>query len=362
MKKRLRSLDLFRGLTMFLLMGEAAGVYNAWSANTGTSGLAFELANQFHHHPWNGLRFWDLIQPFFMFIVGVAMPFSLKSRLAKGDTYREAFMHILRRCGLLLAFGVGLHCVYSHRLVWELWNVLSQLSFTILVTFLLLRKGWKLQFGVAFLMLLIAEISYRLYQPGDPFSQEFNFGSFTDMLLMNKTNSGGWVAINCISTAAHTIWGAMCGELFLANREARDRIRIFLVAGCTCLLIGYSLDWLQITPIIKRIATTSFVIASAGYCLLTLALAYWLVDVKGRDGKWVTFFVIVGMNPIFIYLFAETVGHQWFNDFVRIFNDGVFGWLGFSEGFLLISNALIVWFCLWYLCYWLYRKGIFFKI
>ena len=80
---RLLSLDAYRGLTMFLLMAEAAFVYQALTDYFPADSLGGHLIHQFHHHPWNGLRFWDLIQPFFMFIVGVAMPFSLKSRLKK---------------------------------------------------------------------------------------------------------------------------------------------------------------------------------------------------------------------------------------------------------------------------------------
>jgi len=131
--KRLFSLDVFRGLTMFLLVAEAAGFHHNFTELT--EGTAFsDLAHQLHHHPWNGLRFWDLIQPFFMFIVGVAMPFSLRKRLASGSQ-SAATKHILRRCFLLFAFGVLLHCVYSHAIVWELWNVLVQLAFTILIAY-----------------------------------------------------------------------------------------------------------------------------------------------------------------------------------------------------------------------------------
>src|SRR5690554_7765977 len=133
--KRLVSLDAYRGLTMFLLVAEAALVYRALNELFPGS----KLMEQFFHHPWNGLRFWDLIQPFFMFIVGVAMPFSINKRLAQSGEWSNVFRHIVKRCFLLFLFGVGLHCVYSGRLVWELWNVLTQLSFTILVSFLIIN-------------------------------------------------------------------------------------------------------------------------------------------------------------------------------------------------------------------------------
>src|SRR5690606_17099552 len=98
-----------------------------------------------------------------------------------------------------------------------------------------------------------------------------------------------------------------------------------IIAGVIGLILGYGMDLLGITPIIKRIATTSFVLASGGWCLLVLAASYWLIDVKGSK-NWVFFFSIVGMNSIFIYLFTQTVGHQWVNGFAAIFTDGVLQW------------------------------------
>mgnify|MGYP006286529095 FL=1 len=360
-RKRLLSLDAYRGITMFLLIAESALLWQALLDYfpEGSFGHAFAL--QFHHHPWNGLRFWDLIQPFFMFIVGVAMPFSMTKRLERGDSWNEVFRHILRRCLLLFLFGVGLHCVYSHALVWELWNVLTQLSFTILVAFLILRWDLRAQLGVSIAFLVLTEILYRVYNPEAPYQPDGNFGDYVDLLLMGKLNGGHWVAINILPTAAHTIWGAICGWLLLSDRTEREKIRIFVAAGVVGLLLGYGLDGLGITPIVKRIATTAFTLASGGWCLLTLALFYWLIDVKGAN-KWITAFVIVGMNPIFIYLFTQTVGHQWVVDFVHIFNDGFLGPLGLPDDLLNITNALLTLGLFWYLCYWLFRHRIFIKI
>ncbi len=359
---RLVSLDVYRGITMFLLIGEAALFYEAMSDVFPEGSFLGAIAHQFHHHPWNGLRFWDLIQPFFMFIVGVAMPFSYKKRRERGDSYSDTLRHILFRCFMLFLLGTGLHCVYRHELVWELWNVLTQLSFTILVTFLIMQLPTRTQLLISLGMLALTEILYRAYAPEAPFVKDQNFGSWMDMLLMGKINpGGGWVTINCLPTAAHTIWGAICGKLLLSDREPMRKVRLLAIAGLTALILGYSLDWGGITPIVKRIATTSFIFASGGWCLLSLAFFYWLVDIKGYR-SWTLFFIIVGMNPIFIYLFAETIGLQWLNDFVRIFNDGFLGMAGLSEPILSLTNALFAWGILWYLCYFLYRKRIFFKI
>lgn len=362
MKDRLLSLDVYRGLTMFFLMGEAALMYEAFEHLFPEGNLLHGLALQFQHHPWDGLRFWDLIQPFFMFIVGVAMPFSLQNRLSKGDSWRDIFIHIIRRCVILFLLGTGLHCVYAGKIVWELWNVLTQLSFTIIVTFLFMRLHWKMQLSVSVFLLLLTELLYRLYTPEAPFVKDQNFGSYFDLMLMGKLNNGGgWVTINCLPTAAHTIWGALCGQLLLSEKTDKQKLNALLIAGFAALVIGFGLDWVGITPIVKRIATVSFVLASGGWAFLMLAFLYWLVDVKKIQG-WVLPFVVIGMNSIFIYLFFETVGYQWLNKAVRIFIDGFFGLLGMPATGLSFFGAAFTWFILWYLCWFLYKYKIFFKL
>jgi predicted acyltransferase len=358
---RLVSLDVYRGLTMFLLIAEAALLYSALNELFPEGTIGSKVVEQFLHHPWNGLRFWDLIQPFFMFIVGVAMPFSLKKRLSKGGDWNKAFRHILQRCALLFLFGVGLHCVYSQELVWELWNVLTQLSFTILLTFLIIKLPLRTQLLISLGLLALTEVLYRAYDPENPFVQAENFGAWMDIILMGKINSGGWVAINCIPTAAHTIWGAMCGRILLSDKSATTKIKIFLAAAVIGLIVGYGLDLFGITPIVKRISTTAFVFASGGWALAALAFFYWLVDVK-KVQSWTRFFIIVGMNSIFIYLFAEVLGHRWLVDFVAIFNVGFLAPLGIHELFLGLINAIITLALMWYLCYFLYKKKIFFKV
>ncbi|MFH0759088.1 MAG: DUF5009 domain-containing protein [Bacteroidota bacterium] len=365
MKERLHSLDLFRGLVMFLLVAEGAGIYHTWLAVTEPGTFMHALATQFHHHPWNGLRFWDLIQPYFMFIVGVAMWFSVSKRLERGDPKRDVTFHILRRCLLLLAFGVGLHIGYRGHLVWELWNVLSQLSVTILIAYALLKLPGRTQLLISVGLLVLSELLYRFTGiPGydQPFVKDHNFGSFMDMVLMGKINNGGgWVAINCIPTAAHTIWGVLAGKLLASSKPGLQKVKLLLIYGGTALLLGYVLDWTGADPIIKRICTASFVLTSGGWALLTLALFYWVVDIRGSK-KWTWFFAVVGMNPIFIYLFMETAGSQWLVGFSGAFiTDGLMR-LGAGEHLALFINSVGVLAMAWGLCYWLYKHKVFFKI
>jgi predicted acyltransferase len=358
--ERFRSLDFFRGLTMFLLIGEATGIY-ALLAGPGLQGsFLHTIGTQFHHHPWNGLRFWDLIQPFFMFIVGAAMPFSFGRRWEHGDTWGATFRHALRRSFLLLFFGWALYCVGPGKLTFELWNVLAQLSFTFLVAFLLMRRPVSVQIGFTFALLILTELLYRLWGvPGfnQPFVPDHNFGSYVDLLLMGKLSAGHWVAFNAVPTAAHTMWGVLAGALLRSKRPAVRKIVILLAVGLAGVVAGYLLN--PVTPIIKRICTSSFVIASGGWCLVVLAVLYWMIDVlKLRVG--VTFFAVVGTNPLFIYLFTETGGGDWFYKIVKPFTMGLFGCTG--ELPAKIVTSLSVWALLWSLCYWLYRKKIYIRI
>ena len=359
--KRLFSLDVFRGLTMFLLIAEAAGFHENFShlaEGTVFSGLALQL----HHHPWNGLRFWDLIQPFFMFIVGVAMPFSLRKRLATG--YRKGVTkHILRRCFLLFVFGVLLHCVYSHALVWELWNVLVQLAFTILVAYAIMSLRNRTQLTISFALLILTEILYRIYNPSAPYVQGHDsFGSYVDILVMGKVNEGYWVFVNFIPTAAHTIWGVLCGQLLLSKKRMTEKIKPFIIWGSIALVFGLILDVTGITPIVKRIATSSFTLASGGIAILTLALLYWAIDVKKTRKKWMQIFAVVGTNSIFIYLFSETVGIQWFRGFGQIWTEGMLAPLGVSFDWIMLLNSLVVLAMFWYITYFLDKHKIYFKV
>lgn len=362
---RLLSLDFFRGITMFLLVAEGTELWSVLVQEPVAGTFLEPVFRQFHHHPWNGLRFWDLIQPFFMFIVGVAMPFSVAKRQKRGDSPGQITRHIIQRCIILLAFGVGLHCGYRHKLVGELWNVLSQLSMTILIAYFLMRCKWRTQILASIGLLLLTEILYRTFPLegyNQPFVKDHNFGSWMDMLLMGKINpGGGWVTINFLPTAAHTIWGVVAGQLLRSEFIENKKVKFLVVAGIIGLAAGYLLDWTSVTPIFKRIATSSFVLASGGWALLVLAFSYWIIDIKKIRG-FVFPFAVVGMNSIFIYMFSNTVGGQWFNGFVEIFTGGFLEWLGAGEFVVKLFTALTVLTLEWLLCYYLYLKKILFRI
>ena len=357
---RLASLDFFRGLTMFLLIAEYSAIYEHLVSPEFQGSWIYIIGTQFHHHPWNGLRIWDLVQPFFMFIVGVAIPFSTAKRLERGEAYKRVLYHAIRRSLLLLLLGWGLYCISPGHITFRFQNVLAQLSVTYLIAFLMMKRSFRVQLGFTLLLLALTEGIYRFFPVtgyDQPFTPDHNFGAWFDMLLSGELSSGHWVAFNAIPTTAHTMWGVLAGQLLMSKRTSGNKIKILVISGIIGLVIGYGLN--PITPIIKRIATTSFVFASGGWCLLALAFSYWVIDVK-KIKNWSIFFAIVGMNPLFIYLFAEAAGGDWLIHIVKPFSFGLFSWIG--DIYAAIITSLIVWGLMWYICYWLYKRKIFIKI
>ncbi len=357
---RLLSLDLFRGLTMFLLIAEGTRLFHAMIDPAFDGTFIGFVGTQFHHHEWNGLRFWDLIQPFFMFIVGVALPMSVAQREKRGDSSGKILRHVLMRSLVLLLLGWGLYCIGPGKITFRFQNVLAQLSVTYLIAYVLMRRAWWFQIGCSLAILLATDLAYR-YCSIEGYDQAFtpdqNLGAYVDMLIGGELSGGHWVSLNAIPTAAHTIWGVLAGQLLMSGASSRRKLAILFGAGLAALAVGYGLD--PVTPIIKRIATASFVICSGGWCLIALALAYWWVDVlKIRYG--VTFFAIVGMNPLFIYLFAEVGGSNVLHRIVTPFSMAAFGWTG--DLYAQMLTGCVVWALLWGICYWLYRHRIFIRI
>lgn len=347
---------------MFLLAGESTRLYSHLMKIENP--VVQFIGSQFHHHEWHGLHFWDLIQPFFMFIVGVAIPFAVANRLRKGQTYRQITMHAVKRSLLLLFLGWVLYFTAADKLVFRFQNVLAQLSVTYLVAFLIMNRNWKFQLGFTLIILLLIDLAYRFFPVegfNNPWVNYENLGAWFNNKIEGVEKASEWATLNFVSTTAHTVWGAMCGKLMMGEWKPGEKIRILITAGVAALIIGYALDLLNITPIIKKIATVSFVFASGGWTILALCFSYWLIDVKKLFQKGSHFFIIVGMNSIFIYLFFELgftriISNRIVNPFSNLF----FSWAG--EMTTAIITSFMAWFILWYICYWLYKNKIFIKI
>jgi predicted acyltransferase len=359
--ERVTSVDFFRGFTMFLLAGEATHLYGQF--HKFDSGIMQFFGTQFSHHQWHGLHFWDLIQPFFMFIVGVAIPFAVANRTKKGDSNRTITLHALKRSFLLLFFGWALYFAAAGKLVFQFQNVLAQLSVTYLVAFMIMKKSFRFQLIFTIIILLLIDLAYRFF-PVDGFNHPWvnyeNLGAWVNNKIEGVDKASTWASLNCVSTTAHTVWGVLCGKLLMSDKSPAKKIQILIIAGVSGLIIGNTLDLLNVTPIIKKIATSSFVFASGGWAILVLCFSYWLIDVKKLFTRGSKFFIIVGMNSIFIYLFFEIGGSDLISKIIAPFSRLLFSWGG--ELTVGIITSLAVWAALWYLCYWLYKNKLFIKI
>jgi predicted acyltransferase len=359
--ERVMSVDFFRGFTMFMLIGEFTGLfYFLGSEEIFGTGIFHSFALQLEHHPWNGLRFWDLIQPFFMFIVGVAIPFSVANRRAKGESSSLILKHAVKRSVLLLIIGWALYCIGPGKITFQFQNVLAQLSVTYLAAFLLMNLGNVTQIIITLGILLAMDLAYRFF-PVEGFNHAFvpdqNLGAWFDMKINGELSEGHWVSLNAISTIAHTVWGVLAGKLLMSDKTQKEKMNTLWIAGVVLLVAGYALN--PLTPIIKRIATSSFVLASGGWSVLALCFSFWLIDVK-KYRKLLLFFAVVGMNPLFIYLFAHIGGSNLVSSIFIPYSNALF-----NDAHQYLANmltAVLTWGVLWYICYWLYRNRIFIKL
>ncbi len=356
--ERLLSIDAFRGFTMICMIGEGFGLLYYLK-----NPILGPLARQFQHVDWNmsipaDLHFWDLIQPFFMFIVGVVMPVSFARRWAAGEPWSRSLLHVLKRSALLILFGLIARSIQGNRPLIDLINVLAQIAFTYLVAFLLLRQRWTVQGAVA-LGLLVAHCA--IYQfawaPGvqGPYVKDANIGWYLDGLVLGKHWGGSYATINCISSAANTIFGMMAGELLVSSLPLGRKLRILALTGVAGVLAGFGLS--LVIPLNKRIWTASFALYSTGMTLLALLLFYWIFDLK-KQHRWAKLFVIVGANSIFIYLFHEIL-HHWLTQTALVFTGWAVDWWG--PGGRAFTALVVIAFQI-YVCWWLYRRRIFFKL
>ena len=357
---RMLSIDFFRGFTMFMLIGEFSGFFSTLADPSLSGTILAAIGQQLDHVEWIGLHFWDLIQPFFMFIVGVAMPFSMTKRWNRGDSWNTTLRHAATRSLLLLFLGWALYCIGPGQITFRFTNVLAQLSVTYFIAFLLMRKTVKWQLIVSFLLILVSELLYRFWNVegfNHPYTPDQNFGSWFDLALTGTPGGGHWVAFNAISTTAHTIWGVITGMILMNDWTPKKKIRVMAVAGLVGVVIGFSMS--PFIPIIKHICTSSFVIVSGGWSLIAMALSYWLIDVR-KYRRYSLFFAVVGMNPLFIYLFAHTGGNNLIESIAKPFIYAIFGTFGKLPYEMALS--LSVWAGLWSICYFLYKRQVFIKL
>ncbi len=346
------ALDAYRGFIMLILVSSGFGL--AELAKRRPEFLP--VANQFEHMPWEWIAFWDLIQPAFMFMVGVAMPFALARRMEQGATQRQLFWHVVARSIRLIVMSQILISIGEGRLSFQLINVLAQIGITYFLCYLIMQLKFRWQAAIAVLILAGYWALFVAF-PGTegPFmSKTTNVGAQIDKFVFGHANEDDWTTINFLTSTVTTLFGVWTGQLLRTNRSHRDKMRIIAISAVVCLAVGWAIHpW---NPIIKRICTTSFTLYSAGWVLLMLLAFYWVVEVKGYK-KWTFPLVVIGANSIFIYSIHQVLQH-WLDRAIGVFTFD-FKWIG---DFAPVLQSCAVLFAMWYLCYWLYQRKIFFKL
>jgi heparan-alpha-glucosaminide N-acetyltransferase len=348
--KRFVSLDAFRGFIMIILASEGFG-FSALQSDA-TWG---RVARWFDHVPWEGGVFWDMIQPAFMFMVGVAMPFALARRKELGATERDNFRHVLVRALRLIILSEIIIWISAGRIKPQLINVLSQIAFTYVLTYLImrLRAPYQVVAAVALLAGWMA-LLYAFPGPDGPFSKTDHVGLRVDRAIFHYDYDPAYSTLNFIASTVWTLAGAWVGALLLKSKAHVSNI-VKLAGGMVlCFALAFALrPWI---PFIKQLCTASFVLYSLGWVLLMLIGFYAIVEVMGYR-RWAFPLVVVGMNSIFIYFVSEVLFH-WLDRAVGVltFHYHLIGKLA------PVAQATTVLLVMWAMCYWLYKRKIFFKL
>lgn len=348
--RRYMALDAFRGFIMFTLASEGFG----FSTLRHEPNYA-RVASWFDHVEWTGAVFWDLIQPAFMFMVGVAMPFALARRKEQGATDRQLFRHVLIRSLKLILLSQVLIIVSDQRIQFQLINVLSQIAFAYLLAYCILRLGFRWQVLAAVLLLGFHWGLFALFPgPDGAFSKTGNIGAVIDKALLGYNYKGYYVTINFISSTVTTLFGAWTGMLLQSARPMTQKLKI--LAGATVAAFAGGLSLSLVNPVVKRLWTASFTLYSAGWVLLMLLGFVLLIEVAGYT-KPAFPLVVVGMNSIFIYSAGFLVRGS-IDRGIRAFSSG----FKFVGPLAPVAQNCAIMLVLWYLCYWLYRRKIFLKV
>lgn len=349
--QRLVSLDTYRGFIMLLLISHGFG----FAALEAYPKLAW-LAGQVDHAAWTGCTFWDLIQPAFTFMVGMAMPFSLGRRKSEGARFRDLFRHVLWRAFVLILLSNILSNFNSTRPPrLQLINVLCQVAFGYLICFAVMQLKFRWQ-AVTAGGLLAGYWALFVAFPGPEgaFSQTGNIGQVIDSAVLGYNYPGYYTTINFIGNSITVVFGMWAGTLVRRSKAHAQRIRILALCAAAGFVLGLVLE--PFNPMVKRLWTASFTFFSAGWVLVMLLAFYWVIEVKGWV-RWGFPFIVLGMNSIFVYSFSQVL-RGWLNRGIGVFTRN-FDFLGPAGA---IPQNLLTLAAMWYMCYWLYRRKIFFKI
>lgn len=365
-RKRLYSLDALRGFDMFWIMG-GEGIFIGLATLTGWPIFTW-WAGQLDHVAWHGFRFYDMIFPLFLFIAGISFPFSMVKRAASNESRRSVYMHVIKRGLILVLLGI----LYNNAVRFDFTemrygSVLGRIGLAWMFAALIFMNT-KLTFRIVWFWALILGywILLMLFPAHDLgsteiFSREGNLTSFIDRVLMpgklylgNHDPEGIFSTIPAISTA---LLGMLTGEFLMSQYlNTKPVKKVLVMAGAAVVLMIVGQLWNLVFPINKNLWSSSFVCFVGGLSLLLFSLFYLVIDVWNYR-KWAFFFVVIGMNPITIYLAERIINFKATSNFF-------FGGLitMFPENWAPMLNAIAMTAIGWIFLYFLYKKKIFLKV
>ena len=359
--QRLESLDALRGFDMFWIIG-GEWLFGSWH-QIAPGPVTEWIRIQLSHVQWEGFQFWDLIMPLFLFIVGVAMPFSLSKRLEKGDSKKRLYSHICLRFVILFILGM---VAQGHLLDYDLsklhiyCNTLQAIAAGYLIAALiLLIKDVKGQIGVT-ACLLFGYWALLTWIPVPGFGRGMltpngNLAIYVDKLIFGKFQDGTtytWI-LSSLTFACTVMLGIWAGKILRLKSKEYGKVLYLLGFGFLCL--GLGLLWSLFFPIIKHLWTSSFVLFSGGICVLLLALFYLIIDVWGKH-QWAFIFKVIGMNAIAVYMATRLFDFRLIGD---VFVGGLIERLGVWSG---LVQGLAGFAVIWLILYWMYTNKKFIKI
>lgn len=387
--ERLTSLDVFRGFTMLFMASEIMGISPVLKTFTGSS-VALFAADWLDHKQWVGCSPWDLIQPSFMFMAGVSLPFSLASRAAKGHSFARMLRHAVSRSLILIALGIFLRSQHRAQTYFTFEDVLTQIGLGYTFLFLLARTKPQVQAIVAAAILVLYWLAFALTPLPPPgfdtttvgvpadwphqlsgfaahWNKNTNFAHYADVWFLNlfprekpfAFNGGGYLTLNFVPSLATMIFGLLAGEVLKSKRTHAEKLRLLLMGGAAGLILGAVLHFAGVCPIVKRIWTPSWALFSTGWALLFLAAWYWLIDVRGYK-KWAFPLLVVGMNSIAMYFLVHVIVDYTGNALKIHLGQHVFERFGTLYAPILEGAAVLA--ILWLMLLWMYRRKIFLRV
>lgn len=363
--ERLYSLDALRGFDMFWIMG-AEEIAHALYKATG-SPVAGAVSRQLTHPEWNGFALYDLIFPLFLFLAGVATPYSVGRELEQGKSKQQLLLRVFKRSMILVALGIFYNNGLAHLMPFNeirFPSVLGRIGLAYLFANIIYlysghraQAGWFLGLMTGY-WLLLKFTAAPGFAPGD-LTIEGNFASYIDRLIIPgrlhrgiHDPEGLFSTIPAIGTG---LLGIMAGTLLKSGVQNKQQKALYLaLTGLVCMLIAeiWNLDF----PINKNLWSSSFVLLAGGVSLLLLSLFYYIIDVLGYR-KWAFFFKVIGMNSILIYISDKFIDWEYSAKAVT-------GWLAelSGEAFYPVVIALGYVALKWIFLRILYERKIFLKV